>query len=181
MLRKIRPILAVAIGSSIAAISSGAIAQQLEKCHMVNSAGEYIDLSSLCNRQTTPKIENNNSAVDSQPREIIREEVSYPKYDVRTYYDYGFDRDSEVKFTQPYFRDYRSYELPAFVPYYGNYYHPREKFGIGYSNSNFGIGFGYNFRPKYRQRSYYQPDYAPYRDRHGSYYHDRNGVRVRFR
>ncbi len=184
MLRQIKTILVVGITSSTVAIAPQVMAQQKQKCYMINSSGDYIDLSSLCYARPSQTVNNNNNSFinphNPQPREVIRE-IQYPRYDVRNYFDYGFDRDSNVKFSQPYFNSYRYYTHPVPVPYYGSYYHPGGKFGIGYSNGNFGVGFGYNFAPQYRHRGDYHRYRTPYRDRSGRYYYNRNGMKVRFR
>ena len=179
MLKKIKIIVAIAITSSIAAIAPEVIAQQKQPCYMINYSGEYIDLSSLCYAQPSQTVNNNNS-VNSQPREVIRE-IPYPRYDVRTYYDYRSQQNPSLKFSEPYFKSYRIYTHPIVVPYYGNYFHPGFKFGIGYSKGNFGLGFGYNFTLRYRGRGYYHRYGGRYRDRGGRYHYDRNGVRIRFR
>ncbi|MGF1486383.1 MAG: hypothetical protein ACFBSE_04645 [Prochloraceae cyanobacterium] len=183
MLKKIKNIVAITITSAIAAIAPEVAAQQKQPCYMINSTGEYIDLSSLCYySQPDRTIDNstNNNSVTKEPQEVIRE-VPLPRYEVRTYYDYRLHPDPSLKFSRPYFNSYRIYTNPIVVPYYGNYYRQGPKFGIGYSNGNFGVGFGYNFRPRYGSRGYYHRYGGSYRDRAGRYFYDRNGVKIRSR
>lgn len=124
MLKKIKTIVAIAISGAIAAIAPEVTAQQKQPCYMINSAGEYIDLSSLCYAKPAQTIDNNtsNNSVNSQPKEEIRE-VRLPRYEVRTYYDYGSQQSPILKFSQPYFNSYRIYTRPIVIPYYGNYYY----------------------------------------------------------
>lgn len=191
MLKKFKTILGVGIASIAVtcAIAPEAKADRKQECFMINSAGEYVNLSSIC-YATPPQRVNTTNNNQVAPRST---EVSQPRYDVRTYYDYGSSQHRQVEFSQPYFNSYRYYTQPVFVPVpYSGYYYPGANFGIGYTNRNFGVGFGYNTAPR---RGYYNRRYrnnfrrgynnyryrGNYRDRSGTYYYNRNGMKIRYR
>lgn len=195
MLKKLPTILALGIAGFFAsiAIAPDVRADRKQECYMINSEGQYLNLSSIC-YATPPQTVNviNNNSATPQPREVY-----YPRYDVRTYYDYGSHQNRSIETTRPYFNSYRYYSQPVFVPvphsgYYRNYYNPGANLGIGYSNGRFGLGFGYNSAPRYRgyyHRSYrnnyrrgYRNNYnGTYRDGHGRYNYNRNGMKIRYR
>lgn len=172
MLKKIGKYSTLAIASLIAswAIVPDAKADRKQECYLIDSAGNYINLSSICYATPPqPRIINNNRATPTRSTE-----VAIPRYDVRTYYDYG-----STEFSQPVF-------VP--VPVYNNYYGSGANFGLGYSRGKFGVDFGYNRGPRYNRGYYnrrnrvnfrgYRSNY-PYRDNFGRFRYNRNGMKIR--
>ena len=171
MFKKIQTVLVVLMAISSAAFSSQVRADQKQKCYMIDEAGKYVDLSSICYAKPPQTINNNNNSyVNPQPTQVIRE-IPYSKYEVRTYYHYGADRN----FDRPYFNSYPIYRRPIYVR------RPYRRYSYGRTR-RYGVGYGYNVKPGYRyKKGYSHPYVAPYRDRSGRYYYNRNGMKVRFR
>ncbi len=83
MAKYIQVIVALATINCAIAIIPEVKAQENKDCYMIDSSGEYIDLSSLCSLQSSPRISQNNS-IDSQSASTF-EKNTQSSLEVQTY------------------------------------------------------------------------------------------------
>ncbi len=137
-----RNILSLSICSvgAILMLTPLAKAQEYSDCYMINSSGEVVDLSSMCDTSSQQRDENVNNRTTTNSPNPNRYAIVYPQYIhpgnsyiVSDYSSLGINEGVVLNIDYPYYR----YQQTSYYPYYG--YHrvysryPRRRYRRVYS------------------------------------------------